>query len=188
MNSLASGVRRTPLGRVFVAPIYRLRRENSAMEARLREEEASARDPVGGLPERPRLRLGCCWFEGADGLVVHSVRGAFRVPPSHVEAMRTIFARLDGRHDYEAVLGAVPTEQIGEAVAVWSAWNVIRSATMMTDGTWSAASDVATGPSDKAMEGPEVAVSDKGQAVAVWYRWTPDLLGPPSVIQAAAND
>jgi hypothetical protein len=88
------------------------------MEARLREEEARARDPVGGLPERPRLRLGCCWFEGADGLVVHSVRGAFRVPPSHVEAMRTIFARLDGRHDYEAVLGAVPTDQIGSHMDV----------------------------------------------------------------------
>jgi hypothetical protein len=77
----------------------------------------------------------------------------------------------------------------GEAVAVWSAWNVIRSATMMTDGTWSAASDVATGPIDKAMEGPEVAVSDKGQAVAVWYRFTPGPPGPPfNVIQAAAND
>jgi hypothetical protein len=78
----------------------------------------------------------------------------------------------------------------GEAVAVWSAWNVIRSATMTTDGTWSTPRDVTTDPpADNPTWGPEVAVSDKGKAVAVWYRWTPAPIGSLfSVIQAAAND
>jgi ribosomal protein S12 methylthiotransferase accessory factor len=49
-------------------------------------------------------------FEDAEALVVRSVRGAFRVPPTHADAMGSILARLDGSNDYEALLGDQPTE------------------------------------------------------------------------------
>lgn len=128
------------------------------MEARLREGEASARDSVGGLPERPRLRLGCCWFEGADGRVVRSVRGAFRVPPSHVEAMRTIFARLDGRHDYEAVLGAVPTETAFYSLRLLDS---LAQVGMLGDGPAPAPAEPPV-PTSPRLDGVRVAVLDDG--------------------------
>jgi hypothetical protein len=127
-----------------------------------------------------RAQAVVVWEQSWPDGIAQAINAATRRP----DGSWTEPVELDG---FGSQVNVAMTDR-GEAVAVWSAWNVIRSATMMTDGTWSAASDVATGPSDKAMEGPEVAVSDKGQAVAVWYRWTPDLLGPPSVIQAAAND
>ena len=77
----------------------------------------------------------------------------------------------------------------GNAVAVWTAWNVLRSATMTPGATWSRPDDIATAPSDMTLEEAEVAINDKLRAVAVWRRWTPDPFAPPgSVIQAAAND
>lgn len=77
----------------------------------------------------------------------------------------------------------------GDVVAVWTAWNVLRSATMTPDATWSRADDVATAPSDMTLQAAEVAIDDKRRAVAVWRRWTSDPFGAPgSVIQAAAND
>ena len=77
----------------------------------------------------------------------------------------------------------------GKAVAVWSAFDAIRSAATTSGATWSPARDVATAPAGHALEAPQVGISDKGQAVAAWWRWIPDPFAvPANVIQAAAAD
>ena len=57
------------------------------------------------LPDRPRLRSGCCVFDTSEGLVVRSVAGAFRIEPVHRRAMQRVLARLDGTNDFHRLLG-----------------------------------------------------------------------------------
>lgn len=57
------------------------------------------------LPDFPRLRHGISIFRDNDGLVIRSVRGAFRITPVFCEAMLRTAAKLDGTNDFVTLLG-----------------------------------------------------------------------------------
>lgn len=59
----------------------------------------------GKLPDYPRLRPGISLFEDGGNLIVRSTRGAFQIAPSHRDAMLRVVNKLDGTHDFLALLG-----------------------------------------------------------------------------------
>ena len=72
----------------------------------------------------------------------------------------------------------------GVAIAVWVSADAVRAATRTVDGAWSAPAVLATSSADSVLDSPEVAIGDRGDAAAVWRRWTPYTIG---VIEAAAS-
>src|ERR1700730_3256556 len=65
------------------------------------EYEASG----GGPPDYPRLHAGVSLFLDGEGAIIRSIRGAFRIEPVHRDAMLRVVAKLDGTHDFPALLG-----------------------------------------------------------------------------------
>ena len=59
------------------------------------------------LPDRPRLNSRCHVFESGEGLVVRSVVGALLIAAEHRAAMERILPRLDGHHDFPALLAGI---------------------------------------------------------------------------------
>jgi bacteriocin biosynthesis cyclodehydratase domain-containing protein len=86
---------------------------------------------MGQLPNYPSLRPGCCAFEEDGFLILRSTQGAFRIEPARRQSMQRVLAKLDGTHDFPALLGEEPVEDAFYALHTLSA---MADAEQLADG------------------------------------------------------
>jgi bacteriocin biosynthesis cyclodehydratase domain-containing protein len=101
------------------------------------------------LPEYPRLRTGCVVFDDGDGCIVRSLRGAFRIPAAHRDAMRRVLGQLDGRHDFASLLG---NERSAEAFYALGVLDGLARRGFLADGAVGARPPAR--PADRAAQAP----------------------------------